>query len=298
MPEPDPAVHFPRGFPRGRPRPVEGGLKARSQRGEIGESWWSQHFLEILRAFGFGTRLARGRSYARRGQVLGLSVGAGVVEAQVQGSRARPYRVRLAVQPLTEADWDRAERAMASRAVFLARLLAGEMPMEIEQAFAECRLSLFPGSGDELASACSCPDWANPCKHVAAAFYLLAEAFDEDPFLVFRWRGRTKQELIEHLRALRGGAAGERDAAPEPAELGEPPLSARLDSYWQAGAGLAGLELRPVAPEVPEALVRQLGPAPVTVPGQDLGQVLAAAYRAMSSAAERLALGEPSGPEG
>jgi uncharacterized Zn finger protein len=289
---------FRRGFPRGRGRRVEGGLRARSLRGEIGESWWSQRFLEILESFGFGSRLARGRSYARRGQVMDLSVRAGVVEARVQGSRARPYRVRLAVRPLAEADWDRAERAMASRAVFLARLLAGEMPVEIEQAFAECRLSLFPASGEELASACSCPDWANPCKHVAAAFYLLAEAFDEDPFLVFRWRGRTKEELIEHLRALRGAAAGEPDAAPGPAELDEPPLSARLDSYWEAGAGVAALEIRPVAPEVPDALVRQLGPAPVTVPGENLGRVLSAAYRAMSSAAERLALGEPSGPEG
>src|SRR4030081_318407 len=95
-----------------------------------------------------------------------------------------PDRVRIAVKTLGPKDWDRAERAMASKAIFAAKLLAGEMPREIEDAFSACKLSLFPAAGRELASACSCPDWASPCKHVAAAFYILAEAFDADPFLV------------------------------------------------------------------------------------------------------------------
>ena len=40
---------------------------------------------------------------------------------------------------------------------------------------------------------CSCPDSEVPCKHLAATFYLLAEAFDEDPFLILRWRGRDRE---------------------------------------------------------------------------------------------------------
>ncbi|MBO0683094.1 MAG: SWIM zinc finger family protein, partial [Candidatus Dormibacteraeota bacterium] len=235
-------------FPRSQPRRVEGGIQARSRRGEIGESWWSRRFIEILESFDYGSRLTRGRAYARRGQVMDLTIEPGVVEARVQGSRVRPYRVQVAVKPLSDRDWDMAERAMASKAVFMARLLAGEMPKQIEEAFAERRLSLFPTSGKDLASACSCPDWASPCKHVAAVFYLLAEAFDADPFLVFKWRGRGKEELIERLRALRG-AAPEPEPAPAllPEDESGPALEECLDSFWEVGEGLDEMEFRPVA---------------------------------------------------
>lgn len=281
-------------FPQTRPRSVEGGIRARSRRGDIGETWWSRRFIEILESFEYGARLTRGRSYARRGQVLDLTVKRGEVEARVQGSRARPYRVRLALKPLSDRDWTAAQRAMASRALFGAKLLAGEMPKEIEQAFTECRLSLFPASGRDLASACSCPDWASPCKHVAAVFYILAEAFDEDPFLVFTWRGRTKDQLIERLRTLRGAASdpgGPASAASAGLDSG-PPLRSCLGSYWQVGPQLAEVAIRPVAPEVPDAVLRELGQASVKVRGEDLSGLLAAAYKAMSSAAERRALGD------
>ena len=258
-------------------------------------TWWSQRFIEVLESFEFSSRLQRGRSYARRGQVLELKVSAGEVEARVQGSRARPYRVRIAVKTLGPKDWDRAERAMASKAVFAAKLLAGEMPREIEDAFSACKLSLFPAAGRELASACSCPDWASPCKHVAAAFYILAEAFDADPFLVFTWRGRTKAGLIESLRALRGGGdAGPEDGMPgfdPPGSEGPIALPASAEEFWHPGPGLEGLRIKPWAAEVPDALLRQLGPPPAELGLADLPELLAPAYAAMARAAQRRALG-------
>jgi uncharacterized Zn finger protein len=92
-----------------------------------------------------------------------------------------------------------------SRALFAAKLLVGEMPRDIDEALADCHLSLFPASPRDLTAICWCPDWENPCKHIAAAYYLLAEAFDDDPFLIFRWRGRTRDELLSRLH--RGAAA-------------------------------------------------------------------------------------------
>jgi uncharacterized Zn finger protein len=282
-------------FPRSRPRQVQGGIKARSRKGDIGETWWSKRFIEVLESFDFSSRLQRGRSYARRGQVLELKVSAGEVEARVQGSRARPYRVRIAVKTLGPKDWDRAERAMASKAVFAAKLLAGEMPREIEDAFSACKLSLFPAAGRELASACSCPDWASPCKHVAAAFYILAEAFDADPFLVFTWRGRTKEGLIESLRALRGGGdAGPEDGMPEldpPGSEAPTPLPDSAEEFWHPGPGLEELRIKPWVAEVPDALLRQLGPPPAELGLADLPELLAPAYAAMARAAQRRALG-------
>jgi uncharacterized Zn finger protein len=147
-------------------------------------SWWSHRFLDLLDSFGIGGRLDRGRTYARKGQVISLDVLPGPSARSVQGSRARPYRVRIGSLALSEADWRRAEDAMVSRAAFLARLLAGEMPEDIEEAFADCSMGLFPTSRDELDTDCSCPDWSRPCKHGAAVYYLLAEAFDDDPFLI------------------------------------------------------------------------------------------------------------------
>ena len=197
--------------PPSTPIAVEGGLQARSQRGRIGDTWWSQRFITVLESFGIGSRLQRGKRYARTGQVLSMDVSAGQVKASVQGSRAKPYRVFIETDVLTATAWEAVESVMASSAVFGARLLANEMPEEIEEAFADSSVSLFPVSADGLDSACSCPDWENPCKHIAAVYYLLAESFDADPFLIFTWRGRSKEDLLTSLRARRRGTELRRD---------------------------------------------------------------------------------------
>jgi uncharacterized Zn finger protein len=286
--------------PPSRPRPVEGGLKARSRRGAIGETWWSRRFIDLLESFRLGGRLDRGRRYARAGQVLDLQVAAGLVSAWVQGSRVRPYRVRLETPVLAAPDWERVEQAMAGRAAFAARLLAGEMPHDIEEAFAAAGVSLFPASPRNLASSCSCPDWSNPCKHVAAVYYLLAEAFDDDPFLIFARRGRTRNELLGRLRALRGSdtspaeAPGTSGAGGLVPPLEAPPLAESLDRFWSAG-DLDALRIRPRAAEVPDALLRQLDPPAVDVAGRDLAELLTPAYRILTIAAERRALAEDAG---
>ncbi|MGH3231242.1 MAG: hypothetical protein ACRDOA_22135, partial [Streptosporangiaceae bacterium] len=133
-------------WPPAKPIRVEGGIKARSKRGAIGEQWWSRRFIGVLEDSGLSSRLARGRSYARAGQVLDFSLSQGKVTAQVQGSRVKPYDVRIVVLPLTKAQWRRVTERLASQALFRAKLLAGEMPHEIEDVFAECGTPLFPRS--------------------------------------------------------------------------------------------------------------------------------------------------------
>lgn len=283
--------------PPSRPRPADG-IRARSRRGQMGETWWSRRFIEVLEALDLGPRLTRGRRYARAGQVLDLVVDPGVVRARVQGSRRRPYDVRIETLTLSDKDWARVETAMASRAVFLAKLLASEMPREIEQAFAETRLSLFPATERDLTTDCSCPDWANPCKHIAAVYYLLAEAFDADPFLVFRWRGRTRDELLERLRARRAGAVGVGRNGELTDELWDVPrprvaaLAERIDSFWSAGEAMEARPPRPVATASPDAFLRSLEPGTFRVGDRSLAEVLAPAYEAIARAAEARALEE------
>ena len=203
-------------WPPARPIRVEGGIKARSKRGAIGEQWWSRRFIGVLESYGMSGRLARGRSYARAGQVLDFELSQGKVTAQVQGSRVRPYQVRIGVLPLTTAQWRRVLQRLASQALFRAKLLAGEMPHEIEEVFGECGTPLFPRSAADLDMHCSCPDWGVPCKHLAAVCYVLAEEFDRDPFAMLAWRGKDRDELLTALRQIQG-AGGARGRRPAPA---------------------------------------------------------------------------------
>ncbi len=239
-----------------------------------------------------GARLTRGRRYARAGQVLDLDVRPGEVTASVQGSRPKPYHVRVGTLTLSPKDWARAEEVMASRAVFLAKLLAGEMPRDIEQAFTETRLSLFPASARDLSTDCTCPDWANPCKHIAATYYLLAEAFDADPFLIFRWRGRDRDELLARLTAYPSGEAGQALAhdlwdVPVPQV---PALAETVDHFWEAGDELEHAPVRPRSAAVPDGILRGLEPGLIEVVGRPLATVLAPADPAITAAAERIAL--------
>jgi len=173
------------------------------KRGAFGQSWWAKRWIAVLESFDIGARLGRGRSYARNGQVLSIDVAKGKVTAKVQGSRPQPYAVTIQVKQLTTGQWDELVRALSGQALFTAKLLAGEMPQDIEQVFGEAGLSLFPEKLRDLQTSCSCPDDSNPCKHIAAVYYLLGEEFDRDPFLLFRLRGLDREELMERL-----GSAG------------------------------------------------------------------------------------------
>jgi len=273
-----------------RPRPVKDGLKTKSQRGQIGETWWSKRWIGVLESFGMGARLGRGRSYARRGQVVSIDIQKGAVAARVQGTRSKPYSIKIELKPLSEKDWDKVTDAMASQAVFAARLLSGEMPRNIEEAFGEAKISLFPTSVKDLITDCSCPDWANPCKHIAAVYYLMAERFDEDPFLIFKLRGRTKEELIGILREKRSQTLpGVNVASPTEAGFSQSeaavPLEKCLDTFWQAGAALDSFSVNPALPEVENAILKRLGNAPFTVGKQNITSLLARAYSIASNTA-------------
>src|SRR6266568_5219981 len=273
-----------------RPRRVEGGIKTKSERGEIGETWWSKRWIKVLESFSMGTRLTRGRSYARQGQVISIDIEPGLVKAKVQGSQPRPYNVKIRLEPLSDQDWDKVTDAMASQAIFAAKLLAGEMPNTIEEAFVSVHVSLFPTALRELNTDCSCPDWANPCKHIAAVYYLLAERFDEDPFLIFKLRGRTKEQIIEILRHKRAASLPAESASPSPDADDSTPaenalsLEDHLDTFWQAGEALDSFTVNPTASRVDKAILKRLGDAPFTVAGQNISSLLAKAYDTVDTA--------------
>ena len=270
-------------FPPSKPRRAVGGIKARSKRGPIGEQWWSRRFIDVLESFGMQSRLTRGRNYARSGQVLSLDIGTGRVVAQVQGSRIKPYKVTLTVDPLTTPQWRAVEQALAARAVFRARLLAGEMPAEIEEIFAGCGTPLFPRSARDLMMACSCPDWEVPCKHLAAVCYVLAEAFDVDPFGMLAWRGKGREDLLAALRRLTGGGSGTETATRAP-DKADRPLSDCTEHFWSSALSPARLRALPPAAAAPaDLLLRGFEPPAIQIRDQDLATILRPAYELMAA---------------
>jgi uncharacterized Zn finger protein len=244
-------------------REVKGGIKAQSRRGAFATSWWAQRWIRVLESFDIGERLNRGRTYARKGQVVDIEIEPGAVRAAVQGSRSRPYEVEVRFRPLSRAQWLHVAAALADRFITLAKLLAGEMPEDIEEVFLNAKVSLFPHTLKDLETDCSCPDWSNPCKHTAAVFYLLAEEFNRDPFLLFKLRGLAREELF----ALLGCSPPAASVLPEPGRTGvseplpdEPPLEP--EAFWD-GEDLPGDLFGEVRlPEVNAALPRRSGSFP------------------------------------
>ena len=282
------------------PIDVDGGIRARSGRGDIGKSWWAQRWSQALSRLMDSGRLSRGRTYARRGQVISIEEKGREILAEVQGSRPTPYKVRIELAALPDEAWDRVLDELAEQAIFAAQLLAGEMPQDIEEAFAAAGASLFPAHGRELATECSCPDWANPCKHVAAVHFLLGEAFDDDPFMIFRLRGRTQEEILSGLRARRAGRPGgevglepadEEQAGPTPVPLPTDPAA-----FWTIAEPLDDLSFDPRPPEVPLSLLRRVGQPEFLE--QDVMEVLGPTYLRVSEAAEALAFAEDEVGEG
>jgi len=239
-----------------------------------------------------------------QGRVHDLGVGGNGITALVTGSRPEPYRVTLRLRPLSDETWAQAIRAMAVKASFSAALLAGEMPRAIDQAFASARASLFPSRRNDLKTSCSCPDEANPCKHIAALHLVLGEAFDRDPFLMFELRGRPRAVVLDGLRALRAGAAPARamparGAPPAARPVARPGRAgvrfdeAAREGYDRLRARVSDLRFRISAAPAGGALLRQLGTPPawrIDAPFVEL--IRPAATRAADRARE-IALGSP-----
>ncbi len=247
----------------------------------FGLTWWGQRWISALEALGaaYANRLPRGRTYARRGSVADLTVAAGKVTARVAGSRPRPYKVSLTLPVFSDADWSRVTTALAGQVRHAAALLDGRMPEDVDEVLGGVGLSLFPHPG-ELRTSCSCPDAANPCKHVAAVHYVLAQTFDADPFLLPLLRGRERATLLAALRAARPGVAGVSGAPDEEERLDGVAVSALpAQALFAARGDLTAIAIHPQEVPDPTAVLRRLGPPS----GLDASALSAA----VSAAAER-----------
>lgn len=266
------------------PRTPAGPPSRPTPRRTFGATWWGQAWIDALeqRARLDPNRLPRGRTYARHSRVGVLTVEPGEVRTSVLGSRSSAYRVRLRIRPFTDAEWEVVLDAIAARAAHAAALLDGELSPGIVEDARDAGCDLLPGPG-EVSTICSCPDWANPCKHAAAVCYLVADRLDEDPFELLLLRGRGRDAVLAGLRSRRAAAA---PAAGRPAPgrgSGDPGVAARdACAAWQerdrSGVPLPRPPLPPDEPGRPAPLVTDAPPGAVT-DAHELGRLAADAVQ-------------------
>lgn len=242
--------------PSSTPRRVRGGIRLQSRRG--GTQWWTRRWLAAFEAAAVGERLAQGLADARRGQVLDVEPGVGLLGARVQGARATPHEVVVELAPVEQQAWLRIARRLATTGASRAALLDGRMPDDVEAAFRREGCSLFPQLEDDLVVRCSCEDWSPHCRHVLAACLVASEAIDADPMLVLRLRG-IEPELLQSLVAgtppTKGGTGADADAPrPEPFDV---------DRFWSGPADQPPATLDLAAPAIDAPLVRILGAPPM-----------------------------------
>lgn len=258
---------------------------------------WSTRFLERVESFGtMGVPTGDADEPHLSGlRVHGLEVESGSARAQVSdpGPAAAgrdPYEVWVELQVFDSVQWTRAEQALAADPEVREQLLDGEFPDRMDAVFARAGLSLLPARARDLSAECSCPAWSPNCPHLLAVFAALAAAFDADPFLLLRWRGRDRARLLRHLRELRAptadaaaaaaaaGGAGAGVGAP-----GERPLEECLDDFWREGDRHRALRAAadPDDDGPGEPALTGLGPSGIMVRGRPLESVLQSAYRAL-----------------
>ncbi len=288
-------------FPASKPLPAKDGIATTKQRGAMAERWWSKRFVEVLDDYGLGARMQRGRRYARSGQLLSFDVHPGQLLAQVQGSRVTPYLVTVDAPVTSETQWSEVDSALASRVKFAARLLAGDVPPELEGVFADAGVALLPARWSDIVARCTCPDIANPCKHIAAVLYVFADRLDDDPWLLLEWRGRTRDQILEPLvsranvaRIPEGAASGERrDHVPGD---GAGDTAAEVAPWWPldparvrlpAGAGLHGSDIDQLLgvdpPDPPDGVLVRLDELDVKIRESPVTGLFLEAYRAVTT---------------
>lgn len=231
---------------------------------QASREWWSQQWLDLLDSYRFKKRLERARNYARQGNVLSIDFQGAKVLARVQGSEVEPYKVSLSLEPFSDEQWGYVIETMSQKAIFAAKLLAGEMPQNIAEVFTANGLSLFPFTLSDVHSKCSCPDKANPCKHIGAIYYQLGDRFSEDPFVLFQLRGRTKEQILSDLRQLRSGKieAITSETPDVQQSIAHNKYSVKIDSFWQYNEPLES-SLVVIAPSASETILDVLGAIPL-----------------------------------
>lgn len=177
------------------------GIRAQVSRVGSASSWWAKEWKRRLEKMELRGRLGRGKNYALSGQVMKLEIAGNRVSAQVVGTREEPYQVTIDFRVPEGKGRKRIIEKIAREPMMVARLLADDMPTEVEMIFNEEGYDLFPGGKlapgkYDMTTSCSCPDYVNPCKHTSAVLLILGEEVARKPATLLELRGIMIEELM------------------------------------------------------------------------------------------------------
>jgi len=205
------------------------------------KTWWGKEFLRALEECMDPGRLSRGRSYVAEYRRKSFSIRQGKISATVMGNinpyfhvyKTPYYEVEIGLQRIASKDWNRILKRLGSNAAWVTHLVLGEVPPSIDDALEGARVRMLPRSSREIRASCSCPDWVNPCKHIAGIYYHVASLLDRDPLLLFEFRGLERSRLLKAVAQSEFGSALQDDA-----DVGDPDLaeSARTPRYPPVGS--------------------------------------------------------------
>ncbi|NEQ76381.1 MAG: hypothetical protein F6K23_27095 [Okeania sp. SIO2C9] len=264
------------------------------------KEWWTQQWIDLLNSYRYKKRLERARNYARQGNVLSLEFKDKEIISQVQGTAPEPYKQSLWLDTFSDEDWNYVIETMSQRAIFTAKLLAGEMPQNIEEVFAANGLRLFPFTLDDIHAKCDCPDKARVCKHIAAVYYILGDRFSDDPFLLFQLRGRSKEKILEVLRQKRGQSEDENSTIKEKItteKTQKTPTSAtqeytNFEQFWEYDKQLDSSLVVITPPPSNETVLDVLGPLPLGKSADTIKDYFKKVYQNISQQAVITALNQ------
>lgn len=255
------------------PRRVRGGVKLKFKAGEDPKSWVTQRILRVAEQAAEGEAFREGLEYAHSGQIKRITIEDTTCEAIIQGRSEKPYQTALELDTFESADQEKVIGTMAEQVRYAAKLLAGELPSNIEDVFAPLGLRLLPTEIEDIRPTCSCSDWSAEkpwCKHAVCLTAVAGERLGDDPMLVFGLRGMPVDDVVEGLRQRRVIGAGL--SGPSPVLLphvpgvtdsgGAAPLEESIADFWSVGVGLDQLDTPIEPPQVNCVLLRRLGPSP------------------------------------
>ena len=232
----------------------------------MSKNWWAAVWTEKMARLAQGRRFIEGEAYLEANAIQRCRLENRTIVATMQGFAESPVTVRITLSAFTPDQWQQLIAAIRDPRSLASSLAAGDLPLEVQTAFAKAKLRFMPERGVDLQIQCGCSDWLKPCKHLAAAWLKFGQDFEADPTLLFQLRGLERDPLFALLRGA--GPEPARSSAPEVEEpfeeeavvLHPQPLPANPEEYWSVPtlpAGSTG-ERR----QSDEDIFEKLGPAP------------------------------------
>ncbi len=274
-----------------RSKPKTGGVKAQTRKGKFGKTWLGAQWVAIIEGFNESERLTRGRSYARHGSVNSVTIKSGIIKARVNGSYGT-YTVKIETPPISAQVWDAIVVSLSQSMAITTQLISNQVPEEVKEIFICNDVKLVPELS--LHTSCSCPDHVNPCKHIAAVFYLIAEEIDRDPFQLFSFRGLNRDDFMKALqKRTKTGDSKEitKKKAQSKKIVSKKKIAVQqefnLDNFW-SGQPIAINMPDNRVPDISAVLIKQLGSVPLWKGSNPFIQEMEGVYDKASSFALEL----------